>query len=98
MEKSSYDETSTVRFHTIKRFETVLKWIKLLQSASPLGFNDNIYPVGNISKMPDFDVFSVLEFQKCKSRSHGKRQKGSDRRKRCATKNLTLPLMTYQQS
>ena len=33
MEKFSYDENSTVRFNTIKRFETKLKWIKLLQSA-----------------------------------------------------------------
>ena len=42
MEKLFYDENSSVRFNTIKRFETELKWIKLLQSASPLGFNDNI--------------------------------------------------------
>ena len=32
-----------------------------------------IYHEGNISKMPDFDVFSVLECKKRKSRSHGKR-------------------------
>ena len=64
VEKLSYDENPTVRFNTIKRFETELKWIKLLQSASPLGFNDNIFDDGNISKMPDFDVFSLLEFRK----------------------------------
>ena len=68
-----------MRLYTIKRFETELKWIKLLQSASPLGFNDNIYQEGNISKMPDFDVFSLLEIQKRKHRSHGKRQKGNDK-------------------
>ena len=62
VEKLSYDENSSVRFNTIKMFETELKWIKLLQSVSPLGFNDNIYYEGNISKMPDFDVFSLLEF------------------------------------
>ena len=28
-----------------------------LQSHFPLGFNDNIYHEGNISKMPSFDVF-----------------------------------------
>ena len=67
VEKLIFDENSSVRFNTIKRFETELKWIKLLQSASPLGFNDNIYQEGNISKMPDFDVFSLL--------SHGKGQK-----------------------
>ena len=83
VEKLSYDKNSTVRFNTIKRFETELKWIKLLQSASPLGFND-IYHEENISKMPDFDVFSLLEFRKRKSRSPGKRLKGNDKRKRCA--------------
>ena len=34
--------------------------------------------------MPDFDVFSFLEIRKRKRRSHGKRQKGNDKRKRCA--------------
>ena len=79
VDKLSNDENSTVRLNTINRFESELKLIKLLQSASPLGFNDNIYYEGNISKMPDFDVFSLLEFQKRKSRSHGKRQKGNDK-------------------
>ena len=84
VEKLIYDENSSVRFNTIKRFESELKWIKLLQSASPLGFNDNIYQEGNISKMPDFDVFSLLEIRKRNRSSHGKRQKGNDKRKRCA--------------
>ena len=73
-----------MRFDTIKRFETELKLMKLLQSAYPLGLNDNIYQEGNISKMPDFDVFSLLEIRKRKRISHGKRQKGNDKRKRCA--------------
>ena len=34
---------------------------KLLQTPLPLGFNDNIYHEDNISKMPGFDVFSLLE-------------------------------------
>ena len=34
--------------------------------------------------MPDFDVFSPIEIRKRKLRSHGKRQKGNDKRKRCA--------------
>ena len=84
VEKLIYDENSSVRFNTIKWLETELKWIKLLQSASPLGFNDNIYQEGNISKMPDFDVLSLLEIRKRKRRSHGKRQKRNDKRKRCA--------------
>ena len=60
VEKLAYDENSSLRFNTIKRFETELKWIKLSQSASPLGFNDKIYQEGKFSKMPDFDVFSLL--------------------------------------
>ena len=73
-----------MRFNTIKSLETELKWIKVLRSTPPLGFYDNIYQEGNSSKMPDFDVFSLLEIRKRKRRSHGKRQKGNDKRKRCA--------------
>ena len=40
--------------------KTELKWIKFLQSPFPLGFNDYIYYEGNISKMPDFDVFFLF--------------------------------------
>ena len=52
-----YDPNSSTRLKNIKRHETELKWIKFLQSPFPLGFNDNIYHEGNISKMPDFDGF-----------------------------------------
>ena len=52
VEKSIYDP-----IENINRHETELKWIKLLQSHFPLGFNDYIYYEGNISKMPDFDAF-----------------------------------------
>ena len=75
VEKLINDENSSVRFNTMKRLETELKWIKLLQSASPLGFNDTINQEGNISKMPDFDVFSLLEIRKRKRRSHVKKVK-----------------------
>ena len=92
VEKLIYNENSSVRFNTIKRLETELKWIKLLQSASPLGFNDNIFQEGNISKMPDFDVLSLLEIRKRKHRSHGKRQKGNDKRKRCAAQKSDTSL------
>ena len=89
-----YDENSSVRCNTIKRFETELKWTKLLQSASLLGFNDNIYQEGNISKMPDFDV----EIRKRKRRSHGKRQKGMTNVKDVLHKNQALSFITYHQS
>ena len=63
-----------------------------MQSPFPLGFNDNIYHEGNISKMPDFDVFSVLECKKRTSRSHGKRKNGNIKRKICTEKRLNTSL------
>ena len=87
-----YDPNSSTRLKNIKRHETELKWIKFLQSPFPLGFNDNIYHEGNISKMPDFDVFSVLEYKKRKSRSHGKRKNGNIKRKICTEKRLNTSL------
>ena len=64
VEKLTYDKNSSSRVKFIKRHETELKWIKLLQTPVSLGFNDNIYHEGNISKMHDFDVFSLLEIRK----------------------------------
>ena len=72
---------STSRFKIIKRHETELKWIKLLQTPYPLEFNDNIYHEGNLSKMPDFDVFSLLEFRKRTARSHGIKKNENCKRK-----------------
>ena len=60
VEKIIYDPNSSTRLKYIKRHETELQWIKFLQSPFPLGFNDNIYHEGNISKMPDFDVFFLF--------------------------------------
>ena len=42
--------------------------------------------------MLDFDVFSLLEIRKRKRRSHGKRQKGNDKRKRCAAQKSSTSL------
>ena len=68
------------------------KWIKLLQTPFPLGFNDNIYHEGNISKMLDSGVFSLLEIRKRKSRSHGIRNNGNDKRKKGAVKRSNTSL------
>ena len=92
VEKNSYDENSSDRFKNIKRFETELKWLILLQTPFPLGFNDNIYREGNISEMPDFDVLTLSESRKRKSRSHGIRKKGNDKRKQCAALKLNISL------
>ena len=42
--------------------------------------------------MPDFDVFSVLECKKRKSRSHGKRKNGNIKRKICIEKLFNTSL------
>ena len=42
--------------------------------------------------MPDFDVFSVLECKKRKSRSHGKRKSGNIKRNICTEKCLNTSL------
>ena len=45
-----------------------------MQNPHPLCFNDDIYHEGNISRLPDFDVFSLLDICKRNNRSHGKRK------------------------
>ena len=81
VEKIIYGDNSTKRYRNILRHELELKWIKLLQTPHPLGFNDNIYHEGNISRLPDFDVFSLLDIRKRNNRSHGKRKNGNLKRK-----------------
>ena len=61
-----------------------------MTSPFPLGFNNNLYHEGSISKMPD--IFSVWEFKKRKSRSHGKRKNGNINRKICTEKLLNTSL------
>ena len=56
--------------------------MKSLQTPLPLGFHNNIYNENNISKMPDYDVFSLLEIRNRKSGSHGLGKKGNDKRKK----------------
>ena len=76
-----FNSNSTERYKNIFRHETELKWINLLQTPFPLGFNDNIYHEGNISKMPAFDVFSLLDIRKRNRKSRGKGKKGYLKRK-----------------
>ena len=76
-----FNSNSTEKYKTIFRHETELKWIKSLQTPFPSGFNDNIYHQGNISKMSDFDVFSLLDIRSRNRRSRGKRKNGNLKRK-----------------
>ena len=91
VEEMIFHSNSTERYKNIFRHETELKWIKLLQTPFPLGFNDNIYHQGNISKMPDFDVFSLLDIRRRNRRSRGKRKNGNLKRKH---KNKTFWTLT----
>ena len=45
--------------------------------------------------MPDFDVFSLLEIRKRKSRSHGIRKKGNGKRKKRAVKRSNTSLKAW---
>ena len=77
VEEMIFNSNSTERYENIFRHETELRWIKSLQTPFPLGFNDNIYHEGNISKMPDFKVFSRLDILRRNRRSRGKRKNGN---------------------
>ena len=81
VEEMIFNSNSTERYKNIFRSETKLKWLKSLQTAFPLGFNDNIYHEGNSSKMPDFNVFFLVDIRKCNRRSRGKRKNGNLKRK-----------------
>ena len=63
VEKLTYDNNSSSRIKIIKRHETELKWIKILQTPFSLGFNYNIYHEDNIFKTPDFEVFLSWKFE-----------------------------------
>ena len=53
---------ATSSFKIIDGHETELNWIKSLQKHFPLGLNDKIYHEGNISKMLNFNIFSLSEY------------------------------------
>ena len=55
---------------------------KIITNTILLGFNENIYHEGNISRLLDFDVFSLLDICKRNNQSHGKRINGSLKRKK----------------
>ena len=65
-----------------------LNWIKSLQSPYPLGFNDNIYHQGNISKNANIDIFKLYLHRKRKNRSHGIRKNRNIKRKSRRTMSI----------
>ena len=62
VEKIIYGDNSTKRYRNILRHELELKWIKLLQTPHPLGFNDNIYHESNISRFLDYLILMFFLF------------------------------------
>ncbi|MCG8117961.1 MAG: hypothetical protein N0E45_21755 [Candidatus Thiodiazotropha endolucinida] len=94
VEQIIFDQNATKAIKNAKLHETELKWIKLLQSLFQLGFlvYDNIYRAGNISRIPDFDVFKLFGKSKRKYRSHGLRKNGNLKRKCCAVKKKNTSL------
>lgn len=61
-----------------KQFENSRKtselcWIKKLQTAYPLGLNDNIMGKGNISRTSSIDIMDIVDKRNRNQRSHGKR-------------------------
>ena len=93
VEKLSYDENSTVRFNTIKRFVTELKWIQLLQSVSLLGLHAENIMRETFLKCHILMCFLFFEFLKPDVMVKGKNEVTNV--KDVLHKNLTLPLMTY---
>ena len=65
-----------------------LSWIKKLQTAYPLGLNDHIMGLGNISRTTSIDVMDIVSKTTRNKRSHGKR---INRNKRIHhRKNITI--------
>ena len=69
-----------------------------------MGLNDIIYHEGNISKMPDLDVFSLLEFCKRTTRLYGIKKNGNCTRKNrvqklayCTLRDLAAKLDVHVQ-
>ena len=51
---------------------------KIITKPHPVGFNDNIYHEGNISRLPDSESdVSLLDICKPNKHSHGKRKNGN---------------------
>ena len=67
---------------TKHRLERELFWIKCLQTPYPLGLNDNIHTLGNISQRHNsIDIFNLFNFRKRNNRSHGIKKNGNVKRR-----------------
>lgn len=88
VEQLTFDANVTETYKFKARCIAELAWIKRLQTPYPLGLNDNIYSIGNISKSDKIDIFSLFHERKRKTRSHGKRRNGNLKRRHRRVINL----------
>ena len=98
IEHLTFDNSCSKSFKSQARYLNELKWIKNLQTAYPLGLNDNIYKVGNISTDPKIDVFSILSITNRKRRSHGFRKNHNFKRKRYSCITIADLNIIFKQS
>ena len=59
--------------HERSRLDCELKWIKKLQTVYPLGLNDNVMGVGNVSRLTNFNIMEISSKKSRNNRSHGRR-------------------------
>ena len=81
VEQLIFDNGTSNQYQFKARCVSELEWIKRLQTAYPLGLNDNILNVGNISKKKIINSFSLFSKRLRNKRSHGERKNGNFRRK-----------------
>jgi hypothetical protein len=79
VEQVIYNTTDSIAIKIQKRFSRELHWIKLLQTPYPLGLNDNIYQLGNISRIK-IDIFDLYYCNKRNTRSRGIKRNGNIKR------------------
>ena len=97
VEKLTYDKNSSLRFKIIKRHEAVLKWIKLLQTPFPLGFNDDIYHEVTFLKCLILTSFLSWKFEnvnldRIRKKGNSKRKKRAVKRSNTSLKDLSKVL------
>lgn len=59
-----------------------LEWIKKLQTVYPIGLNDNIMGIGNISRTDSVNIFNIISKKLRNKRSHGRRINHNKRKHR----------------
>lgn len=66
-----------------------LNWIKKLQTVYPLGLNDNIMGIGNISKTNSVNIMDIVSKPLRNKRSHGRRVNRNKRKLHSVNTNIS---------